>query len=99
MKRSIFTDNEMIAILSDAETKPVAYSGQSFNFLSLNDRVFEILLYQIFKARIESKDSTLINMYDAVFLMQGVGERGRDCFLTKKERMLELYNANKSIRI
>lgn len=84
MKKSIFTDSEMIGTLSHVNPKPIVYSGQSFNYIALNDRVFEILLYQIFKARIESNDNTLNKIYDGVVLMQGIGERGRDCFLTKR---------------
>ena len=61
MKHIIFTDSEMVETLSNVNPKPTVYSGQPFNFLALNDRVFEILLYQIFKSRIESNDYTLEN--------------------------------------
>ncbi len=84
MIRSNFTDSEIVETLTIISTKPTAYSGQAFNFTALNDRVFEILLYQIFKARIETNDYTLNGKYDSVVLMNGVGERGRDCYLTKK---------------
>jgi hypothetical protein len=100
MKRSIFTDSEMVETLSHVNPKPVVYSGQSFNFTALNDRVFEILLYQIFKARIESNDYTLNNAFDGVVLMQGVGERGRDCFLTKKGKnvgVIQCKQVNKNL--
>lgn len=100
MKRTIFTDSEMVETLSHINPKPVIYSGQSFNFSGLTDRVFEILLYQIFKARIESNDYTLNNAYDSVVLMQGVGERGRDCFLTKKGKnvgVIQCKQINKNL--
>lgn len=100
MKRTIFTDSEMVETLSHINPKPTVYSGQSFNFLALNDRVFEILLYQIFKARIESNDYTLDNRYDGVVLMQGVGERGRDCFMTKKGKnigVIQCKQVNKNL--
>jgi len=74
----------MIEILANVTTKPDAFNGQGFPLTSLNDRVFEILLYQIFKARIETNDYTLKSKYDSIYLMQGVGERGRDSFLVKK---------------
>lgn len=100
MKQIIFTDSEMIESLSQINPKPVAYSGQSFNFLALNDRIFEILLYQLFKARIELNDYTLENKFDSVVLMQGVGERGRDCFLTKKGKnvgVIQCKQINKNL--
>lgn len=100
MKQAVFTDSEMVETLSHINPKPTVYSGQSFNFLALNDRVFEILLYQIFKARIESNDYTLKNQYDGVVLMQGVGERGRDCFLTKKGKnvgVIQCKQLNKNL--
>jgi len=100
MTRRKFTDSEMIETLTNTNPKPIAYSGQSFNFLALNDRVFEILLYQIFKARIETNDYTLGNKYDSVSLMQGVGERGRDCILTKKGKnvgLIQCKQINKNL--
>lgn len=100
MIRTKFTDSEMIETLTNANPKPVAYSGQAFNFIALNDRVFEILLYQIFKARIETNDYTLNDKYDSIVLMQGVGERGRDCFLTKKGKnvgVIQCKQINKNL--
>lgn len=100
MTQTKYTDSEMIETLTNANPKPVAYSGQAFNFVALNDRVFEILLYQIFKSRIETNDYTVNDKYDNVVLMQGVGERGRDCFLTKKGKnvgVIQCKQINKNI--
>lgn len=100
MKLKQFTDSEMVETLAITSAKPVAYSGQPFNFLGLTDRVFEILLYQIFKARIETNDYTLNEKYDNVVLMQGVSERGRDSFLTKKGKnvgVIQCKQINKNI--
>lgn len=90
----------MMETLTNINPKPTAFSGQAFNFLDLDDRVFEILLYQIFKARIENNDYTLGNKFDNVILMQGVGERGRDCFLTKGGKnvgVIQCKQVNKNI--
>ena len=84
MVRIQITNSEINETLVNVPNKPVAYNGQAFPLTDLNDRVFEILTYQIFKSRIETNDYTLGANYDAIHLMQGVGERGRDCFLTKK---------------
>jgi hypothetical protein len=48
-------------------------------FNSLNDRAFEILIYQIFKDKIERDENNIRNKFNSVYLMQGVGEKGRDC--------------------
>jgi hypothetical protein len=63
--------------------KPTAYSGLSLPFNSLNDRAFEILLYQVFKDKIERDENNIRDKFTSVDLMQGVGEKGRDCILTK----------------
>jgi len=100
MIRAKLTDSEMVETLTNANPKPNTYNGQSFNFTALNDRVFEILLYQIFKARIESGDRSIGNKFDNVLLMQGVGERGRDCFLTKKGKnvgVIQCKQINKNL--
>ncbi|WP_264522964.1 NACHT domain-containing protein [Flavobacterium sp. N502536] len=99
MKRDQITDSEITENLT-FYSKPNAYTDQSFPFTQLNDRVFEIMLYQIFQLRIETKDSSLNEKYDGVSLMQGVGERGRDCILTKKGAnvgLIQCKQINKNI--
>ncbi|WON95062.1 NACHT domain-containing protein [Sphingobacterium sp. UGAL515B_05] len=95
MKYISQTENDMFEALTNINPKPTAYSGQELNFLALDDRIFEILLYQIFKARIENNDFTLAERYDNVVLMQGVGERGRDCFLTKNGKNVGVIQCKK----
>jgi len=80
--------------------KPTAHSGQNFPFTELNDRVFEILLYQIFKHRIEFQDNSLNELFDGVALMQGVGEKGRDCVLLKHGKnvgLIQCKQVNKNL--
>lgn len=100
MKYISHTENAMFETLTNINPKPTSYSGQGFNYLDLDDRVFEILLYQIFKARIENNDFIIGNKFDNVILMQGVGERGRDCFLTKNAKnvgVIQCKQVNKNI--
>ena len=47
-------------------------------FNDLSDRNFEILIYQYLKEKIKTKNET---RFTDISLMQGVGERGRDCCL------------------
>jgi Predicted NTPase (NACHT family) len=80
--------------------KPTSYSGQNFPFTDLNDRSFEILLYQIFKNRIEFQDNTVNDLFDSVALMQGVGEQGRDSVLLKCGRnvgLIQCKQINKNL--
>ncbi|WP_427873662.1 NACHT domain-containing protein [Flavobacterium sp. MMS24-S5] len=99
MKRKQITNSEITEIVA-TNSKPTAYSGQSFPFTELSDRIFEIMLYQIFQLRIETKDLSLIEKYDSVALMQGVGEKGRDCILTQKGAnvgLIQCKQINKNI--
>ncbi|MBL7809534.1 MAG: NACHT domain-containing protein [Saprospiraceae bacterium] len=75
------TQDEIEVYVANAD-KPNAFSNHSFPLNSLDDRVYEILTYSIFKQRLAAKDVNLINRYDDVILMQGVGEKGMDCILT-----------------
>ena len=100
MKYTSHTENAMVETLTNISPKPTSYSGQGFNYLDLDDRVFEILLYQIFKARIENNDFNIADKFDKVVLMQGVGERGRDCFLMKNAKnvgVIQCKQVNKNI--
>ncbi len=45
-----------------------------------SDRRFEELIYSIYKKKIENDNSWKL-LYDDIALMQGVGEKGRDCVL------------------
>jgi NACHT domain len=67
--------------------KPSALSNYSYPFNDLDDRIFEILTYSIFKKRIETEDFALNKRFDDVSLMQGVGEKGMDCILTKNHKI------------
>lgn len=100
MKVKQITESEIKETISNIFQKPTAYSGQSFPFTDLNDRVFEVLLYQIFQSRIETNDYSLNEKYDNVILMQGVGEKGRDCLLTKKGKnvgLIQCKQINKNL--
>jgi hypothetical protein len=100
VKNKQITNSEITETISNITQKPTAYSGQAFPFTDLNDRVFEILLYQIFQSRIESNDNNLKDKFDNVILMQGVGEKGRDCLLTKKGKnvgLIQCKQINKNL--
>ncbi|WP_431242482.1 hypothetical protein ACQ9BO_22040 [Flavobacterium sp. P21] len=99
MKKKQVTNSEITEILATT-SKPTAYTGQSFPFTDLDDRIFEIMLYQIFQLRIETKDSSLNDKFDGIALMQGIGERGRDCILTKNGKnvgLIQCKQINKNI--
>lgn len=66
-----------------AISKPKASTGLTLPFNSLGDREFEILLYQIYKHKIEKNENDIQLKFDSVDLMEGVGEKGRDCALMK----------------
>jgi energy-coupling factor transporter ATP-binding protein EcfA2 len=80
MKRRKIEETEINETL-DNMSKPTARSGDSFPLNDLpSGRIFEILLYQIFKGKIENGEFP--NKFDKIDLMQGSGEQGRDCVLT-----------------
>ncbi|MFJ7512576.1 hypothetical protein ACIQW7_24470 [Peribacillus simplex] len=59
--------------------KPTVYkNGAGFPYNDLTDRQFEVLLYSIYKEEINSGE---LKNFDTINLMQGIGERGRDCTL------------------
>lgn len=86
---------ENIEILTANVIKPKSYSNFSYPINSLDDRIFEILTYTIFKRRIISKDKELSPIYDDVLLMQGVGEKGMDCVLTKNNKFAAFIQCKK----
>ena len=59
--------------------KPTAYAGKPYPFTSLDDREFEELIYNIFKADIAS--GKYVGRFDDVDILTGVAEQGRDCKL------------------
>ncbi|HDR8023560.1 TPA: hypothetical protein QCY54_002476 [Bacillus cereus] len=83
MKR-IITEDQMSAEMS-LNTKPKAYNSEDgYPFEKIEDRLFEILIYYIFKEEIVS--SPVYNTkHNRITLMPGVGEQGRDCTLQLDE--------------
>jgi hypothetical protein len=75
--------------------KPIATSNYSYPLNSLDDRIYEILTYSIFKKRISSNEDSLNKKYDDVLLMQGVGEKGMDCILTKNHKISAVVQCKK----
>lgn len=70
-------------VIKDETGKPMALANQPFPFNQVSsDRRFEELIYSIYKRKIEN-DSAFADTHDAIKLMQGVGEKGRDCVLYK----------------
>jgi hypothetical protein len=81
MLNNIIPQNEIDEQLTMLK-KPILYKGMSLPLRELDDRGFEILLYTIFKQRIEEHDSSLDDKFDHVHLMPGVAEQGQDSILT-----------------
>lgn len=76
--------------------KPVAYEGQDgYPLEKLEARTFERLLFCIYNEKI--KDGTLTEFADKVELMQGIGEKGRDCILTKNGSVVGLIQCKHTI--
>lgn len=90
--------HNQIEIMSANAKKPIAHSNYSYPLNSLDDRVFEILTYSIFKKRILNKDEELNQNYDDVLLMQGIGEKGMDCVLTKENKIIGLIQCKKYLK-
>ena len=59
----------------------MANQGYPYNSIA-SDRRFEELVYSIYKKKVENNPSWKL-LYDDIALMQGVGEKGRDCVLYK----------------
>lgn len=75
-----------IEIVISNSLKPLAISNTRFPLNFLDDRLFEILTYSVFKERL-IYEGALKKKYDSVTLMQGVGEKGIDCFLSKRNKI------------
>lgn len=72
---------EQIEIIIANATRPRSNSNFQYPLNDLDDRLFEILTYSIFKMRLANNDVKLVNRYEDVILMQGVREKGMDCML------------------
>lgn len=86
---------DQIEVLIANSQKPKALSNFSYPLNSLDDRMFEILTFSIFKKRLANKDKRLSQDFDDVLLMQGIGEKGMDCILTKNNRVKALIQCKK----
>ncbi|HDR3491783.1 TPA: hypothetical protein QCN73_003246 [Bacillus wiedmannii] len=65
--------------IEDYSRKPnVLDTLKGYPYSDLEDRQFEVLVYSLFKEEIERGN---LKQFDSINLMQGVGERGRDCSL------------------
>ncbi len=96
MKKHI-TSREIDIIVANAN-KPTSYSNYEYPINSLNDRVFEILLYSIFTKRNENENSKFHNFCDEVILMPGVGEKGMDSILKKESKISGVIQCKKYSR-
>ncbi|MDA2643944.1 hypothetical protein [Bacillus cereus] len=77
--------------------KPIVYkNGTGFPYNDLTDRGFEVLLYSIYKEEIDS--GGLKKQFDLINLMQGTGERGRDCTLHFKGKVAGAIQCKKYIK-
>ena len=84
---------KQIKIELDNYIRPKAYENQSFPYNNLDNRQFEILLYYLFKEKIRRGEYK--EKFDNVHLMQGIGERGRDCLLSWKGLNVGLIQCKK----
>ncbi len=90
----MFKKFKPITTISNRGSKPIAYSSKSFPFNSIDDRRFEEFIFSVYKQKIES-DAKFQHQFDDIFLMQGVGEKGRDCILYKKNISVGLLQCKK----
>lgn len=91
--KNYLSKEEIETELASNTNKPKKYkSNIAFPFNDLSDRQFEILVYSIFKEEIKSGD---FNGFDEVNLMQGTGERGRDCILHYKNKVVGAIQCKK----
>ncbi|HBE9116851.1 TPA: hypothetical protein KNG88_002541 [Citrobacter braakii] len=92
----------MIRIINDEQIEKEAAAGfkpraldsgiTSLPFAELGDREFELLSYLLMKQEI---DDGKHSDFTKVALMQGVGERGRDCILYKGDEICGLIQCKK----
>ncbi|WP_252244360.1 MULTISPECIES: ABC-three component system protein [unclassified Clostridium] len=72
--------SKLINEINNKNCKPVILEGKDKPYEKLNDREFEVLSYYLFKKNMVGETKK----YDYIDLMQGVGEKGRDCVLYKE---------------
>lgn len=65
--------------IDNKDYKPEVLEGKDKPYEKLSDREFEVLSYYLFKKNMVGENKE----YDNIDLMQGVGEKGRDCVLYK----------------
>jgi NACHT domain len=87
-------NDEIEVIIANAQ-KPITLSNFSYPLNSLDDRMFEILTYSIFKNRIKNNDVTLDQKFEDILLMQGIGEKGMDCVFTNNHKIIGLIQCKK----
>jgi hypothetical protein len=82
-------DNEI-----ESRYRPYATNASSRDLplCELSDRDFEILTYQLIKEEIANNEH---NEYDSISLMQGVGERGRDCVIYSSNEVVAIVQCKK----
>lgn len=86
--------DEIEVIIANAN-KPTTLSNFSYPLNSLDDRIFEILTYSIYKNRIKNNDTTLDQKFEDILLMQGIGEKGMDCVFTNNHKIVGLIQCKK----
>ncbi len=86
---------EEVEVLISNSNKPRAFSNISYPLNDLDDRIFEVLTYSVFKKRLASGDKILSKKYDDIVLMQGVGEKGIDCFFKKNGKINSVIQCKK----
>jgi len=91
---NIVKQDVLEVFLANAD-KPISLSNFTYPLNSLDDRVFEILTYTIFKKRIAIREKA-VQEYEDVQLMQGVGEKGMDCILTRNQKISAVIQCKKS---
>lgn len=67
-------------------------SSRDLPLCELSDRDFEILTYQLIKEEIAQNEHS---GYDSISLMQGVGERGRDCVIYSNNEVVAVVQCKK----
>jgi hypothetical protein len=88
-------NQEQIEIIIGNAQKPRSLSNIEYPLNSLDDRIFEILTYSLFKKRQSKNIDDLNTRFDEVVLMQGVGEKGMDCVLIKNHLISSVIQCKK----
>lgn len=97
MNLKIVNSDDVEIAIANAQ-KPTAFSNYKYPLNDLDDRIFEILTYSIFKRRIDFKDHLLIEKIDSVELMHGVGDKGMDCIFRKGTKIVGVIQCKKYSR-